>query len=132
MRNTKNYKSLPYNPNLRERSKELRKAGILCEVLLWRQLKNKQLNDLDFDRQKIIGDYIVDFYCSEKSIVIEVDGSTHNKKIEYDKRRDEFLKSLGLEVIHIFAVDILNNLEEVINFLENHPALKRTPPKEGK
>jgi hypothetical protein len=63
-RNTKNYVSLPYNPNLKERAKQLRQAGNLSEVLFWNQLKNKQFRGFDFDRQKIVGNYIVDFYCS--------------------------------------------------------------------
>ena len=131
MKNTHNYKSLPYNAKLRERAKELRKAGILCEVLLWRKLKGGQLNNLDFDRQKIIGNYIVDFYCAQKNAVIEIDGPAHDNKVEYDAKRDEFLNSLGLNIINICAADVLNNLEAVVSFLGNHPALERTPPKEG-
>ena len=61
-RNTKAYLSLPYNPKLRNKAKELRKAGNLAEVLLWNQLKNRQFMGFDFDRQKIIGNYIVDFF----------------------------------------------------------------------
>ena len=57
------YYQLPYNPHLRERAKELRKAGNLCEALMWRQLRNKNFKGYDFDRQKIIGNFIVDFFC---------------------------------------------------------------------
>jgi len=64
MRKTKAYKSLPYNPALKDKAKALRKAGILHEALLWLELKADKLNGLDFDRQKIIGNYIVDFYCT--------------------------------------------------------------------
>ena len=89
MRNREHYISLPYNPNLRERAKELRKAGNLCEVLLWKQLHNNNFKRYDFDRQKIIGNYIVDFYCGQSgncNVVIEIDGSSHDNKIEYDKK----------------------------------------------
>ncbi|MGQ4005164.1 DUF559 domain-containing protein [Francisellaceae bacterium CB300] len=55
---------LPYNPKLKQRARELRKAGNLSEVLLWQKIKNRQLLGLDFDRQKIIGNYIVDFYSA--------------------------------------------------------------------
>ena len=103
MRSTKNYRMLPYNPKLRKRARELRKAGFLHEVLFWQEVKGKQLNGLDFDRQKIIGNYIVDFYCSEKGVVIELDGTSHNYKVEYDKKREQFLQELGLVVIHIDA-----------------------------
>jgi len=70
MRNTKQYRSLPYNPALKQRAKALRRAGNISEVLLWNELKNKQFSGIDFDRQKIIGNFIVDFYCAEKQIVI--------------------------------------------------------------
>ncbi len=131
MRQTNKYKSLPYNPALKDRAKELRKAGILHEALLWNQLKRKQFNGLDFDRQKIIGNYIVDFYCAEKSVVIEVDGGSHNDKQLEDARRDEYLSGLGLTVIRLLAKDVLQNMEWVIVFLKNHPALTGTPPEEG-
>ena len=131
MRATQKYKSLPYNPALRVRAKELRKAGILHEALFWKQIKTGKLNGLDFDRQKIIGNYIVDFYCAEKNAVIEIDGSSHYGKEDYDKQRDDFLISLGLTVIHIGVADVLNNMEGVLTFLKNHPALTGTPPQEG-
>ncbi|NAW69740.1 DUF559 domain-containing protein [Vibrio sp. V30_P3S12P165] len=123
MRKTQIYKSLPYNPQLRKQAKLLRKAGILHEVLLWQQLKSRQLNGLDFDRQKVIGNYIVDFYCAEKSVVIEVDGYSHNIQPEKDIERDNYLSNLGVTVIRILASDVLQNLAEVIAFLENHPQL---------
>ncbi len=76
-RNTRYYKSLPYNPMLRDRARELRKAGNIAEVLLWRQLKKGQVNGWDFDRQKIIGSYIVDFFCADNGLVVEIDGKSH-------------------------------------------------------
>ncbi len=114
------HKDLPFNKSLRENAKALRKAGNLSEVLLWVQLKKKQLCGLDFDRQKIIGNYIVDFYCPSRKTVIEIDGDTHNEKAEYDTQRDDYLKSLGLEVIHILDADIKNNMEEVLLFLKDY------------
>lgn len=128
--------SLPYNPSLKQRAKELRRAGNLSEVLLWNQIKNKQFFGLDFDRQKIIGNYIVDFYCAEKSVVLEVDGSSHDDKADYDAKRDAFLGSLNLVVVHIMDRDVKNNLSDVMTFLRNHtafttPPLRGTPPEEG-
>ena len=128
MRKRRTYYSLPYNPNLRERAKELRKAGNLCEVLLWQQLNKNHFKPCDFDRQKIIGNYIVDFYCANFGVVIEIDGSSHDKKFEYDYERNEFLESLGLTVIHIGAQDVLHNLDGVIAMLKNHPALRAPLP----
>ena len=118
MRHTRNYLSLPYNPRLKERAKALRRAGNLSEVLLWNQLKKNQFQGLDFDRQKIIGNYIVDFYCAEKNAVIEVDGSSHDGKAEYDAQRDAYLAGLGLRVVHVLDKDVRRDLPAVIDFLE--------------
>ncbi len=130
-RKTKTYRSLPYNPALKEKAKALRKAGILHEALLWRELKSKKLHGLDFDRQKIIGNYIVDFYCAEKSVVIEVDGNSHDNRQREDARRDYYLESLKLKVIRLLAKDVLQNIQGIMTCLRNHPALTGTPPKEG-
>lgn len=131
MRNTKNYFHLPFNPKLKDRAKALRKAGNLAEVLLWNQIKGNQLLGLDFDRQKIIGHYIVDFYCAQQQVVIEVDGSSHDDKQEYDAERDAFLRGLGLFVIHILDTDVKHNLVNVITMLSQHQALTHSPPLEG-
>ena len=124
MRDSNAYFSLPYNPKLRERARELRKAGNLCEVLLWQQLHKKKFKQYDFDRQKIIGNYIVDFFCGNCNVVIEINGSAHDDKVEYDKKRNTFLESLGLTVIHISARDVLYDLDNVMMMLDNHPALR--------
>ena len=131
MRNTKNYYTLPYNPKLKQRAKELRKAGNLAEVLLWQEIKQKKLLNLDFDRQKIIGNYIVDFFCGEKMAVIEIDGDSHNAKADYDEQRDAYLKGLGLKVVHLLDSDVKSNLHGVIEFLKNHPDLTGHPSNGG-
>jgi len=143
------YKELPYNPKLKERAKELRKAGVLSEVLFWNQIKSKQFLSLDFHRQKIIGNYIVDFYCPELNLVVEIDGDSHNDKFEYDQKRNEYLKSLELKVIHFDDLDIKKNLDGVMDSLreicigfmntpivhedtnKNTPSLREAPLKEG-
>jgi len=129
------WNELPFNSTLKERAKELRKAGNLSEVLLWNQIKNKQFLGLDFDRQKIIGNYIVDFYCKNLGIVIEIDGISHDGKIEYDEKRDDYLRSLGLSVIHIQDSEIKKNLSEVIEFLRSefskHPVPSGHPSIRG-
>ena len=124
MRGSKKYLSLPYNPKLKKHARELRQAKMLHEVLFWQQVKRGQINGLDFDRQKIIGDYIVDFYCPEKGVVIELDGASHSDKGESDKARDIFLRSLGLVVIRISVTEVLQNLWRVMEFVRNHEALK--------
>ena len=124
MRNAKLYKSLPYNPELRAQARKLRQAGVLSEVLVWQQLHKGKFKGYDFDRQKIIGNYIVDFYCGNCDVVIEIDGNTHDCTAEHEIQRDIFLKSLGLTVIHILAEDVLNNMRQVMEILRSHPALQ--------
>jgi very-short-patch-repair endonuclease len=122
-RNSKNYMELPYNPNLKKTARKLRKAGNLAEVLLWEQIKNKKFKGLDFDRQKIVGNYIVDFFCSACNVVIEIDGWSHDYKQEYDIEREAFLRGLGLDVIHIADNDVRKQMPSVLDMLYNHPAL---------
>jgi very-short-patch-repair endonuclease len=105
---------LPYNPALKQRAKELRNAGNLSEALFWSAVKNRQLNGLDFDRQRVIGNYIVDFYCYELALVVEIDGSSHDDKQEYDHIRDQYLEALGLKVLHVQDIDVKTNLESVL------------------
>ncbi|APC97839.1 endonuclease domain-containing protein [Francisella frigiditurris] len=112
-------KKLPYNPRLKKRAKELRQAGNLSEVLLWNKLKNKQLLDLDFDRQKIIGNYIVDFYCPSLNVVIEIDGSSHNDKFEYDEQRQAYLEGLGLYVLRVLDEDVKFNIAGALFYLKD-------------
>ena len=125
-RNSQNYFSLPYNPKLKERARALRQAGNLSEVVFWNRVKNKQFKGYDFDRQKIIGNYIVDFYCTNCNVVIEIDGSSHDDKVEYDANRDAYLESLGLTVIHIPVADVMRSLDAVMEMLYEHPALQRS------
>ena len=124
MRKYSSYTNLPFNPALKERAKKLRKAGNLPEVLIWQQIHKKKFKGYDFDRQKIIGNYIVDFFCLDCNVVIEIDGSSHDNKVEYDAKRDAFLEELGLVVIHISAKDVLKNLQDVMKMLNDHPALR--------
>lgn len=129
-----NWRELPFNPKLKQRARELRKAGNLSEVLFWNQVKNKQFLNLDFDRQKIIGNYIIDFYCKNLGVVVEIDGVSHDNKQEYDTERDNYLESFGLKIFHIQDVDIKKNLGGVMGFLREeltfaqkrgkHPALR--------
>ncbi|MDM1375232.1 DUF559 domain-containing protein [Myroides marinus] len=121
---------LPYNPKLKQRAKELRKAGNYVEVLFWKQVRNKQFLGLDFDRQKIICNYIVDFYNANHQVVIEIDGNSHVGKEDYDARRQLYLDNLRLTVIRFTDIQVKTELHQVMCYLEEHPAFN-SPPKEG-
>ncbi len=102
--------NLPYNSNLKKLIRGKRKAGILGEVLFWQQVRAKSFHNIDFDRQRIIGNYIVDFYVKTLGLVIEIDGWSHDKKQEYDDVRTEYVESLALKVFRIKDFDVRNNL----------------------
>ncbi len=118
VRSLKNYTNLPYNPRLRERAKELRKAGNIAEIIFWKNVKAGKIYNQDFDRQKIIGNYIVDFYCANLNLVVEIDGSSHDSKSEYDEERDAYLTGLGLQVIHFSDKDVLQTTNKIIEYLK--------------
>ncbi len=121
------YKSLPKNSKLNQRAAELRKAGSLPEALLWKEIKNKQLNGLNFNRQVVIGNYIVDFFCPNTGLVIEIDDKTHDFKAEYDEKREKYLLSLGLTTIHVSAKDVLKDVSNVVGFIKRHPGTSCHP-----
>lgn len=111
--------NLPKNKELLSRAKSLRKGYILSEVIFWKQVRNKSFHQLDFDRQRIIGNYIVDFYIKSLGVVIEIDGSSHDNKEDYDNKREAYLEGLGLFIYHISDSRVKNDLVNVIKELED-------------
>ncbi|SEV92549.1 endonuclease domain-containing protein [Kaistella antarctica] len=111
---------LPKNKELLARSRSLRKGYILSEVIFWKQVRKNEFHQIDFDRQRIIGNYIVDFYIKSLGIVIEIDGSSHNYKEEYDGKRQQFLESLDLKVYRISDFRVKNDLLNVMKELEDY------------
>lgn len=113
--------TLPKNKDLQSRARSLRKAGVLSEVIFWKQVRNKSFHALDFDRQRIIGNYIVDFYIKHLGVVVEIDGSSHDFKEEYDEKREIFLESLDLKIFKIsdfrIKYDLVNVMRELEDFI---------------
>jgi very-short-patch-repair endonuclease len=105
---------ISYNPNLKELAKQLRKNSTLSEVLLWQYLKGKQMLGYDFDRQKPLDNYIVDFFCNELMLAIEIDGDTHNYKIERDIKRQKRLEASGIRFLRFTDEDVKENIEGVV------------------
>ena len=107
---------LPYNKTLRPLSRSLRSNMTDAERLLWSKIRRKQLKGLQFYRQKIIGNYIADFYCPEVKLVIEVDGGQHysDEGMEDDRKRDAYLTGEGITVVRLSDRDVLKNLEAVL------------------
>jgi len=105
---------IPYNPKLVTLAKNLRNKSTVAEIKLWQCLKGKQVFGYDFDRQKPIDNYIVDFFCNELMLAIEIDGITHDQKLEDDKIRQQKLESLGIRFLRFYDNDVRNNLDGVL------------------
>jgi very-short-patch-repair endonuclease len=104
-----------YNdPKFKPRRKELRHNETKEEKLLWKSLRRKNLG-FKFIRQYSVGPYILDFYCSEKRICIELDGSQHLDNKEYDKERDNYLLMNDIKVLRFWNSKISGNIDEVLN-----------------
>ncbi len=88
--------------------------------MFWKQVRNKEFWQLDFDRQRVIGNCIVDFYVKSLGLVIEVDGESHNEKEDYDSKRDEFMISIGIRIYRISKLRVLHDLENIMIELENY------------
>ena len=108
-----------YNKQLKSLSRANRKAGNLSEVLLWQELQKSKLG-VRFTRQKPIGNYIADFYGREKKMVIEIDGWSHDDKYEYDKERDEYMKSLGIHVLRISDKDVKQDMSNILIWIKHN------------
>jgi len=79
----------------------MRKSPTRSEAIVWRWLRDRRFGGWKFRRQYPIGPYIADFYCDRLSLVIELDGSGHEFKVDYDSERTSYLSNLGMQVVRI-------------------------------
>jgi very-short-patch-repair endonuclease len=109
-------KIIPYRGELKTRARDLRKKSTLSEILLWNQLKRRQLGR-QFHRQVPLLDYIVDFYCHELKLAIEVDGSSqdHEQAVQYDSQRQKRLELRGVHFLRVDDLDVKQHINEVMN-----------------
>jgi very-short-patch-repair endonuclease len=115
---------IQYNPQLKHMASNLRqRKRTYAERMLWYGLKNRQMMGYKFIRQKPIGNFIADFFCPELDLVIEIDGISHEGKEQYDQKRENYLKNLGLNVLRFTDEDVKNNtegtLKEIQIFIQN-------------
>jgi very-short-patch-repair endonuclease len=96
------------------RAKALRQSSTDAENLLWYRLRNRQLLDLKFRRQRPVGNYIADFACLEIGLVIELDGGQHLEQTAYDARRQQDMKTLGFETLRFWDNEVLNETDAVM------------------
>jgi len=129
-------KIIPYNENLVELARELRNEPTPEEAILWKHLKGKQQNDFDFHRQKPINEFIVDFYCRELQLVIEVDGGILNAKEAkaYDASREGILNDSKLNVLRFKNSEVQNEISKVLKtigqYIEEYTSRKTNTIKE--
>jgi len=115
------------------KGRELRKNSTDAERVLWRHLRLRQVNGERFRRQRSIGNYIVDFVCLEKGVVIEVDGGQHAEGADRDARRDEWLRAQGFVVLRFWNHEVLTQIEDVKEAVWRalNEALLVPPPQAG-
>lgn len=116
---------------LKENSEKMRKNPTEAEAAMWEMLRGKNL-DVKFRRQHIIGEYITDFVCLDKQLVIEIDGGYHNEpeQQQLDKQRTDFLQSIGFSVLRFSNEEVMFKSDETLSIIRN--SLKHlTPPLEG-
>jgi len=89
------------------------------EIILWNKLKRNQMMDFDFHRQKPIGNYIVDFFCPDLKLIIEIDGPSHEGKEIYDKKREKYLCSLGFNILRFTEKQVYYSLSSILEIFLN-------------
>jgi len=98
-----------------DRARQLRRFPTEAEAYLWRQLRGRDFKGLKFRRQLALGNYIVDFVCLERRLIIELDGSQHNAEAhrEYDKVRDRWLRSQGFRILRYWNNEVFEEWEAI-------------------
>jgi very-short-patch-repair endonuclease len=121
---------------MKHRARVLRKNMTDAERLLWRHLRNRQLNGWKFRRQHPIGPFIVDFVCLDKKLIIEVDGGQHAKNFWRDSKRSDYLNDKGYRVLRFWNGEVLQESESVLQAIlkalsEDTPSPQPSPPQVG-
>jgi len=114
-------------------ARQLRKNSTYAEKLIWRHLRNLNLDGIKFRRQQPLGPYIVDFIAAEKKLVIELDGGQHAANKVLDKDRDQYIESEGYRVLRFWNNEVLQNTEGVLErlrqeILKDTPSPRPSPP----
>jgi very-short-patch-repair endonuclease len=110
-------KIIPYNPKLKNLARKLRINSTLSEVLLWQNIKGRSYG-YEFHRQVPINEFIVDFYCHELQLAIEIDGNTHDYNFDVDDNRQRLLESLGISFVRFSDYEVKRNINDVLRALE--------------
>lgn len=102
-----------YNTTLKDRVREMRKNPTPAELKIWNELLSNRPQNYKFLRQKPIGNYILDFYCSELLLGIEIDGDIHQQNQEYDNQRNDYLTACGIKIARFKNDEVLNSFKKI-------------------
>ncbi|NGP88445.1 endonuclease domain-containing protein [Fodinibius halophilus] len=109
---------IPYQHHLVEKARKLRNNSTPAEKRLWKYIREKRVNGFDFDRQKPIDRYIVDFYCKELMLAIEIDGKYHDSQYEQDRLRQQRIESFGVHFLRFSEKEVLDDIDNVLRVIE--------------
>ncbi|MEX0779009.1 MAG: DUF559 domain-containing protein [Balneolales bacterium] len=110
---------IPYAKHLKEKARFLRNNSAPSEILLWKHLKGKQMLGYDFHRQKPLDQFIVDFFCHDLMLVIEIDGESHRTREQEDLIRQNRLEQLGLEFLRFDDLEVKRVMGRVLEIIED-------------
>ena len=113
-------KIISYTPNLKELARQLRNNSTKAEIILWQKLKGKQMYGYDFHRQKPIDNYIIDFFCHELMLGIEVDGYSHQiiEVFNKDVKKEGVMNMIGIHILRFSDEQVLKDTDNVIRTIE--------------
>jgi adenine-specific DNA-methyltransferase len=113
---------MPHHPaklpnDIRAFAREMRGRMTDAESLLWLLLRNRRIAGAKFRRQHPVGRYILDFYCDERQLAVELDGGQHSEAVAYDKHRDDWLQARGIKVLRFWNNQMLIETEAVMEVI---------------
>ena len=116
------HKIIPYNPKLKQLARNLHNNSTKSEIMLWHYLKGKQMMGFDFHRQKRIDNFILDFFCLELMLGIELDGYTHLLEETYKKDivKDKRMSELGISVLRFSDDEVYHDINNVLRSIESY------------
>jgi very-short-patch-repair endonuclease len=107
-------------------AREMRREPTESERILWRGLRNRALG-VKFRRQQPIGAFVVDFFCPDRGLIVEVDGPIHAEQVEYDRERQELLEACGYRMVRVSAESVVRELARVLKQITQALALPPSP-----
>ena len=117
-------KPQPTHPAVVACARKLRQESTTPERMLWSALRGRRLGGLKFRRQEPVGPYYVDFCCREKKLIVEVDGRSHDEKLDYDTQREAFFHREGYRVVRVTNHDVSQNLEAVVRWIAQEAGVR--------